>query len=192
MNKNIFEIWKDNGEVIPFAVRRNNWSSEYYTVVEKIEIKKWPYGNAYGYPTKNGIYSNHYEYSREWKENKIIPCAGSFQWSLVPNAVLSNSAKSTALKISKVIIYECDSIFQFGKYNGKSLKNVYQENPDYVFWCIRNIQTFYVTLKVLQELQDTFVSVKVPIDIVDISIKRSESIENILKANERCKGLMPK
>jgi hypothetical protein len=62
--KNIFEIWKDNEEKVPFTVRRQNWSDQYYTIVTKIEITKWPYGNAYGYPTINGNYSNHYMYDK--------------------------------------------------------------------------------------------------------------------------------
>ena len=83
--KNIFQIWKENGEKIPFAVRRRNWSNRYYTVVMAINIKKWPYGDAFGYSTKNGVYSNHYEYDNAWKKNGIIPCAGCYQWTIVGN-----------------------------------------------------------------------------------------------------------
>lgn len=84
-HKNIFEIWKDNGERTPFAVRRWNWTSEYYTIVIGVIVKKWPYGDAYGYPTVNGTYSNHYEYDTRWKNGRIIPCCGCYQWTLVEN-----------------------------------------------------------------------------------------------------------
>jgi hypothetical protein len=87
--KNIFEIWRDNGETVPFAVRRWNWSDQYYTIVTKIEIKKWPYGNAYGYPTINGMYSDHYNYDKNWRTKKMIPCAGCYQWTIVENVTLS-------------------------------------------------------------------------------------------------------
>ena len=83
--KNIFEIWKDSGEKLPFAVRRQKWDEQYFTVVTGIQIKKWPYGKAYGYPTINGEYSNHYEYDSQWKNSQIIPCAGCYQWTLVKN-----------------------------------------------------------------------------------------------------------
>ena len=85
MSKNIFEIWKDNGEKLPFAVRRDNWSSEYASIVEEIEIRKWPYGIARGYATRNGKRSNHYSYSAEWRKDRQIPCAGCYQWTLVEN-----------------------------------------------------------------------------------------------------------
>lgn len=87
--RNIFQIWRDLGEKIPFAVRRRDWSERYYTVVEKIEIKKWPYGNAYGYPTENGRKSDHYEYDNGWKKYRLIPCAGCYQWTLVKDAMIS-------------------------------------------------------------------------------------------------------
>ena len=48
--KNIFQLWKENGEKLPFKVAKSTWSAEagHYLVVEKIEIKKWPYGSAWG------------------------------------------------------------------------------------------------------------------------------------------------
>lgn len=83
--KNIFEIWKENGEKTPFAVRRENWANQYYTIVTGVVIKKWPYGDAYGYTTINGTFSKHYEYDKRWRDSGIIPCCGCYQWTLVEN-----------------------------------------------------------------------------------------------------------
>jgi hypothetical protein len=88
-DKNIFEIWKDTGENVPFAVRNYRWSDKYYTVVEKIKIGKWPYEKAYGYPTINGKYSDHYEHDKRWRQTKQIPLDGCYQWTLVENAIIS-------------------------------------------------------------------------------------------------------
>lgn len=82
MGLNIFQIWDSIGRTTPFAVRRGNSSSQFYTVVERIECEKLPYGKAFGYPTSRGVYSNHYEYSKRWRQEKLIPCCGCFQWSL--------------------------------------------------------------------------------------------------------------
>ena len=38
MNLNIFEIWDKIGRQTPFAVRRANWTEEYYTIVEKVDM----------------------------------------------------------------------------------------------------------------------------------------------------------
>jgi hypothetical protein len=88
MSQNIFQIWRELGEIAPFAVRRDNWSHQYYTVVENVEIKNWPYGIARGYATRNGYPSNHYDYDKKWRANREIPCAGCYQWTHVPDATL--------------------------------------------------------------------------------------------------------
>ena len=72
MSKNIFQIWDDIGRKTPFAVRRDNWSKKYYAIVEKVEINKFPYGNAYGFSTINGIYSNHFEHDSKWRIKRIM------------------------------------------------------------------------------------------------------------------------
>lgn len=91
MSNNIFEIWKELGEKVPFAVRRDNWTDEFYTIIESVEIKKWPYGTAKGYPTVNGYPSNHYDYHKKWRENREIPSAGCYQWTYVPDAILDKN-----------------------------------------------------------------------------------------------------
>lgn len=88
-NKNIFQIWEENGKKLPFAVSRHNWSDKYYIVIEKIEIKKFPYGNAYGFPVADDKYSKHYEYDSLWRKRNVIPCGGCYQWRLRKNVELA-------------------------------------------------------------------------------------------------------
>ena len=89
--QNIFQIWKELGEKVPFAVRRQNWSDAYYVVVEKIEIGKFPYGRAYGFPVSNSRYSDHFEYDSRWRKKRIIPNCGSYQWELVEDVELDRN-----------------------------------------------------------------------------------------------------
>lgn len=39
--KNIFQLWKENGESLPFKVAKSTWSSAagHYLIVEKVEVK---------------------------------------------------------------------------------------------------------------------------------------------------------
>jgi hypothetical protein len=46
---NVFQIWRESGERVPFAVRRDSWNPESFFIVTSIEIKKFPYGSASGY-----------------------------------------------------------------------------------------------------------------------------------------------
>ena len=97
--KNIFEIWDEIGKKTPFAVRRSNWSPQYYAVVVKVNIKKWPYGDAFGYPSIHGHYTNHYDYDGGWRKRRVIPCCGCFQWTLVERAKIDESDYQQFMKI---------------------------------------------------------------------------------------------
>lgn len=87
--KNIFQIWKENEEKVPFAVRRWNWYENYYAVIERVEITKFPYGKAYGFAVANGKYSNHYD--SKWNKKYPISCSGCYQWKLVKNVELDRN-----------------------------------------------------------------------------------------------------
>jgi hypothetical protein len=55
--KNIFQLLRQNGEKLPFTVAKGTWSADasHYLVAERVEIKKWPYGSAWGqYHWKGG------------------------------------------------------------------------------------------------------------------------------------------
>jgi hypothetical protein len=71
---NIFQIWKENGEKLPFKVIRNSWneSAGHFLIVEKVIVKKWPYGDAYG----------QYFYHRKPGEKGKIDSAGTYAWRL--------------------------------------------------------------------------------------------------------------
>ena len=163
MTKNIFQIWDDIGRKTPFAVRRDNWSNKYYAIVEKVEITKFPYGNAYGFSTRNGIYSNHFSYDCKWRRNMIIPCCGCYQWSLVKNVDFSKLEKFNEIRRKEIIeqlpifqdkfdIYEQNSTLTFGKYKGKTIKEIFINEPTYIEWCIKNINGFVITEKTITTL----------------------------------------
>jgi hypothetical protein len=72
---NIFQIWRENGERLPFKVRKDSWSESlgHFAVIEKIEIGKWPYGKAYG----------QYFFHRVPGRKEEIRSAGTYSWTLV-------------------------------------------------------------------------------------------------------------
>jgi hypothetical protein len=74
--RNIFELWRSNGEKLPFTVAKNSWSASagHFLVVEEIQIKKWPYGSAWGRYYWKGIPSSHKE---------KIAAAGTYNWRLL-------------------------------------------------------------------------------------------------------------
>lgn len=71
--KNIFQLWRDNGEVLPFKVAKSSWSTEagHYLIVERIEIKTWPYGAAWGQYHWRGV---------PGEKNEKINQPGTYTW----------------------------------------------------------------------------------------------------------------
>ena len=82
--KNIFEIWKENGEKLPFKVRRENWTMpDVFILVEKIVIKKWPYGDAFGKSMNKNKDGNEVISDVQYHcPGGKIGCAGCYQWYL--------------------------------------------------------------------------------------------------------------
>ncbi|TAU48161.1 hypothetical protein ELI44_09095 [Rhizobium ruizarguesonis] len=73
-DKNVFQIWKTGEEKLPFKVVRHSWNPQISAfLVEKIEIKKWPYGTAWGRFIRNGIAG----------APQKLDNAGSYQWKVV-------------------------------------------------------------------------------------------------------------
>ena len=157
---NIFEIWDSIGRITPFAVRRDNWGDQYYTVVDKVECPQLPYGKAYGYPTVNGKFSTHYDYDKKWRDEKLIPSAGVYQWSLAEKVDLESYKDGLKANIKTIKeSYVLDSIFYFGKYKDSTVEVVFREQPSYIQWLIINHGQFFlepVTIDYLHTLRDDF------------------------------------
>lgn len=79
--KNVFNIYSEL-ERLPFAVSRQNWPDSEFVVITKI-VPKGDYGTAYGFPVNDGQPNDHFAYHRPWREQMIMPNAGSYQWRLI-------------------------------------------------------------------------------------------------------------
>jgi hypothetical protein len=49
--------------------------------------------------------------------------------------------------------YDIDTEFTFGKYEGKTIQEVFEKDPKYIDFCFNNIDEFYVSPEVLKELR---------------------------------------
>lgn len=49
--------------------------------------------------------------------------------------------------------YDLDSEFIFGKYEGMTIKEVFEKDPKYIDFCFNNIDEFYVSPEVMKELR---------------------------------------
>jgi hypothetical protein len=137
---NVFQIWDANGRKLPFVVRRANWKEQFAAVIERIECDEMPYGKAFGYSTTYGRPSNHFQMYPKWRKTKEVPNAGSYQWELVNvNPPQSKEVERPQMpKEGKSLTL--DSELGFGKYRGKKVRDVLQENPNYIQWASANVK----------------------------------------------------
>lgn len=50
--------------------------------------------------------------------------------------------------------YDVESEFTFGKYEGKTLQEVFEKDPKYIDFCFNNYDEFYVSPDVMKELRN--------------------------------------
>lgn len=48
--------------------------------------------------------------------------------------------------------YDLDTLFTFGKYEGKTLKEIIEQEPDYLDWCVINLDHFYLSDDMVEEI----------------------------------------
>lgn len=49
------------------------------------------------------------------------------------------------------VIQGIDSVLEFGKHKGKVIHNVLESDPEYIDWCIKNIEWFKPNNKLVEE-----------------------------------------
>ena len=138
-------------------------------MVEKIE-PKGRYGKAYGYSLEDNELSEEYLrfYYPNYKAGEIveIPCAGCGEWVLidVPN-----------VDINEIFpLHLPEEIMPFGKFKGKSLQEIYEAEPQYIFWLLD---------------QDPYYRVDIP-RLIGIAAKTDEEFKQI--CSEEYNRVFPK
>jgi hypothetical protein len=49
--------------------------------------------------------------------------------------------------------YTLDTEFTFGKFSGKTIREVIEIQPDYIDWCATNLDHFYITDEIITEIK---------------------------------------
>lgn len=157
-NGNIFSIYYDIGRRTPFLVKRcerglarSSSKERMYDpnrdrtfLVEKV-IPKGKFGKAYGKCFFDGKPDNSYRqkcYSDDTDEE--IPCAGCGEWVLldVPGVDINEIFPKR----------KSDYIMEFGKYKGKSIKEIYEKDPQYIYWLIKQDYYFRIDFRSILDI----------------------------------------
>lgn len=150
---NIFNIYYNIGKRTPFQVKRSplglkgshdigyRYSQEGKTfMVERVELKG-KYGKAFGYCLMNGVRDDEYMKQAYPNNNGEIPSAGCGEWVLidVPGADMNEIFP----------IHTIDEILPFGKHKGKTIAEIYKEDPKYIFWLAESTPYYKIDLSAL-------------------------------------------
>lgn len=49
--------------------------------------------------------------------------------------------------------YDLDTVFTFGKYEGKTVREILELQPKYLDWCTINLDHFYISDEVIEEIK---------------------------------------
>ncbi|RDC58780.1 hypothetical protein [Adhaeribacter pallidiroseus] len=129
----ILQLCKQHQLTLPFAVRKNTWSREYYVLVEGLDQFR---RIATGAPTKQGQLVRIFEGYAPWREERTIPQANQRVWEYVPDADISVYQRGQ----QEGQVYELHYRLFWGKYKGLSVEEICQEHLDYLEWAIERIE----------------------------------------------------
>lgn len=144
---NIFQIWKDIGERVPFIARKGHWSQHSSVLITKVEIKKFPYGDAYGISLNNGFVNS---------KNEKLSSPGVYAWYLVSDnlpEINENISLKDIDESKNAIAYQIDQVLNFGKNQGYTIREVFSAEPQYLEWLIINKENFILSTDCVKKLK---------------------------------------
>ncbi|MBO4994972.1 MAG: hypothetical protein J6C78_03285 [Muribaculaceae bacterium] len=158
---NIFDIYHNIGRRLPFQVKRcklgmvslNREKTMYSQkgrtfIVERIR-PSGKYGKAYGKCLVDGIPNDEYseQYDSEIMDGEI-PCARCGGWVLID---------VPGVDMDKLFPYRPPKfVMKFGKYKGKTIREIYKQDPKYIFWLLDKDYYFRVDFDKLLNIPPNF------------------------------------
>ena len=146
-HNNIMELYYNTGRALPFTAQRfpdgrvSDWYRNQYVEVVKVEPrgKFGKYGKAFGFYYRNGVRENAWENDPEhsWckktdTEPQEIPNSGCGGWVL-----LESKGEPTG---DDVKLLGLDDESTFGKYKGKTIREVIDADWQYIRWAVIDSQ----------------------------------------------------
>nr|WP_308571360.1 hypothetical protein [uncultured Prevotella sp.] len=157
---NIFKLYYQIGRALPFEVRRfpngrvSDWYRSQSVLVTKISPRR-QYGEAWGFYLQNGERADSYWCKKSEGEPQPIPCCGCGGWVLVdvkgepttkPDYDFHEKVEASPCSILKP-----EDMMRFGKYKGKTIKEVFVKDKNYLVWATSNVADFFVDWELLEE-----------------------------------------
>ncbi|NOU47552.1 MAG: hypothetical protein HOO86_10885 [Bacteroidales bacterium] len=86
--------------------------------------------------------------------------------------------------------YDVESEFSFGKYEGKTLQEVFEKDPKYIDFCFNNYDEFYVSPDVMKELRNLNLQAASPV-LDDTDDLNDDELDSFFDEVEEVNDLEP-
>jgi len=86
--------------------------------------------------------------------------------------------------------YDVESEFSFGKYEGKTLQEVFEKDPKYIDFCFNNYDEFYVSPDVMKELRNLNIKTASPV-LDDTDDLNDDELDSFFDEVEEVNDLEP-
>jgi len=73
--------------------------------------------------------------------------------------------------------YNLDTRFNFGKYEGKTLEDVFKEDPQYIDKCLVGIDDFVIDEKAVQKLFETYPDKELSDEAIDANLDKLDAMD---------------
>jgi uncharacterized protein (DUF3820 family) len=74
--------------------------------------------------------------------------------------------------------------FSFGKYKGKTLGDIFEENPSYLIWCDDNVDSFKLSPELRAQVAQQVRTQKLAKDLKNALQKESKTLTQISKGDD--------
>lgn len=119
-------------------------------MVERVTIKRWPYGVAHGWVYRHGVIQPPLQEPATNEEGiPEISGAGCYQWTLVDGIEGTCKAEPQFPRRATHILQRGEAL-GFGKFAKDPIESVIERDPGYIKWALENVESFAVSPELLE------------------------------------------
>ena len=185
---NLIELYYNTGRALPFTAQRfpdgrvSDWYRNQYVQVVKVEPggRYGKYGKVYGFYYRNGERADAWENdpenswcTKEEVDPQEIPNSGCGGWVLLD---IQGEPTQENLKL-----LELEDQFDFGKYKGKTIKEVIELDWQYVKWAVIDSQNLIANVDDIIKYHDSILKPLLPDSIISFGKYKGRTIGDIFK-----------
>lgn len=191
-HNNIMEIYYDCGRALPFTVQRfpdgrvSDWYRNQYVEVVRVEPhgKFGKYGKAFGFYFRNGQREDAWENDPEhsWckkadTEPQEIPNSGCGGWVL-----LEIKGDPT---VNEIKLLGLDDQISFGKYKGKTIREVIDSDWQYIKWAVFDSQRLLADVNKIIEYHESIVKPLGPYDVMTFGKYKGQTLLHVFNKDKQ-------